>query len=256
MKNFCFTVDDNVRFLEEISESRPDSIFEHPYLAMMLRLHEKFGVKVQLNLFYRMEGFSLAQMRADYAEEWRAASDWLKLSFHSDRENVRPYQNSGYGEVYSDCDAVRREIIRFASPESLGRTTTVHYCVTTDEGLRALSDCGVEGLLGLFGTEDKPRTSYGLSEDAAARIRRGATVSEGGIAFASIDMIVNNLRAEQIDGALARLSGRESVRVMIHEQYFYADYPGYQPDFEEKLARVFSVLCACGYESRFFEEII
>ena len=256
MRSFCFTIDDNIRFLKEISAARPKSIFDHPYTAMLLRLHRKFGVKVQLNLFYRMEGFTLADACADYTEEWRSASDWLRLSFHSEMENERPYEFSGYDEVRADLDAVNREILRFASPESLARTTTVHYCRATAEGLRALSDGGVVGLLGLFGEENAPRTSYGLSEDEAYRARRGEVVRSGELSFASIDTIVNNLRLEALDGAIERLLGRGSVRVMIHEQYFYEDYPRYQPDFEEKLDRIFAALCAHGYESRFFEELI
>lgn len=40
---------------------------------------------------------------------------------------------------------------------------------------------------------------------------------------------------------------------MIHEQYFYPNYPGYQPDFEEKLSAVFDMLTSQGYTSVFFE---
>ena len=43
---FCFTVDDNIRFLKEITENRYQSIFDHPYLAMYRRLHEEFDLKV------------------------------------------------------------------------------------------------------------------------------------------------------------------------------------------------------------------
>ena len=49
MKTFCFTVDDNIRCLREINEKNYDSIFDHPYLAVYKRLHERFGLKVQLN---------------------------------------------------------------------------------------------------------------------------------------------------------------------------------------------------------------
>ena len=44
MKKFCFTVDDNIRFLKEITAAQPESIFEHPYLALFKSLHEKFGL--------------------------------------------------------------------------------------------------------------------------------------------------------------------------------------------------------------------
>ena len=153
MKTFCYAVDDNIRFLKEISENKPKSIFEHPYLAMYKRLHDEFDLKVQLNLFYCMDGFELSQMSADYYDEWKANADWLKLSFHSRLENKKPYQFSGYYEVYDDCKAVNKQIIRFASPAALARTTTVHYCLATEAGLQALEDNHVCGLLGLYGNE-------------------------------------------------------------------------------------------------------
>ena len=256
MKKFCFTVDDNIRFLKESCERGYGSIFHHPYAALLRRLHERFDLKIQLNLFYRMEGFDLSMMTDRYANEWESCSDWLKLSFHSDLENVRPYLNSDYSEVYGHCKAVQDEILRFASLKSLGETTTVHYCQTTEAGVKALKDNGVKGLLGLFGTDDRPGTSYSLDTETAKAIRNGATVSRDGISFAALDMVINNFKIEDILPALTVLLQRNELHVMIHEQYFYPDYKAYQPDFEEKLILVFDTLRKNGYESRFFDEMI
>ena len=256
MKRFCFTVDDNIRFLKEINEGGYGSIFDHPYLAMYKALHRRFGVKIQLNLFYRLEDFELSQMTSEYIEQWRESADWLKMSFHSELENVRPYEFSGYEEVYGHCDQVNGQIIRFASPEALAKTTTVHYCLATDSGLKALSDNGVKGLLGLFGTEENPITSYGLNEYEAKRIREGNVIESREIKFASIDIVLNRFTKEEILEKLEALSERKEIRVMIHEQYFYPDYKKYQPDFEEKLAATLEFFEARGYQSRFFEEMI
>lgn len=256
MKTFCFTIDDNIRFLKELTECGSASLFDHPYTALLRRLHERYGLKIQLNMFYRMPGFDLSAASDRYASEWRECADWLRLSFHSLEENVCPYEHSDYAEVARDCATVHGEILRIASPESLADTTTVHYCRTTSEGLRALADCGVRGLLGLFGDEERPRSSYGISDAVATDIRRGRTVTLDGMAFASIDMIINTVRLESIEPTLSPLLSREALRVMIHEQYFYGDYKAYQPDFEEKLTTVFDLLCGSGYESRFFEETI
>ena len=114
MKNFVFTVDDNIRFFKEICERGYGSVFEHPYLAMYKRLHKKYGSNIQLNLFYECEGFCLSDMTDRYKKEWENCSEWLKMSFHSRIENVRPYENSGYDEVFSDCERVNKEILRFA----------------------------------------------------------------------------------------------------------------------------------------------
>lgn len=254
MKKFCFTVDDNIRFFKELTEGSFESIFEHPYLAVYKRLHERFGMKIQLNLFYEGNGFDLSQMTDRFYAEWEASSDWLKLSFHSRLENVSPYLSSGYDEVFEDCGRVHREIVRFASPSALAKTTTIHYCLATDDGLRALSDNGVKGLLGLYGSADSPRSSYQSTQELCDRIRTGEAVRDGNMVFGCIDVVLNRFSTEENLSKLAAISHKSTIRVMLHEQYFYPDYRRYQRDFEEKLTAVFSYLTENGYVSEFFEE--
>lgn len=256
MKCFCFTVDDNIRFLKELTENPADSIFAHPYLAMYQRLHEKFNLKVQLNLFYEMPGFDLPMMTDRYTSEFRENAHWLKLSFHSKWENVKPYEFSGYDEVYTDGKAVNDQIIRFAGENTLGKTTTIHYCRTTEDGLRAMKDLNTQGLLGLFGTEQEKRTSYGVPESYGDAIRAGEVIEYRGVKIASIDMVINTVKEEQLLSELEILRDHNQIRVMIHEQYFYEDYPAYQENFERKLETVFSFLEANGHESCFFEEML
>ena len=252
MKQYCFTVDDNLRCLQELSQGDYSSIFEYPYFAMYKRLHERFDLKVQLNLFYENPKFNLSEMSDRFKDEWKSNSDWLKISFHSRLENFQPYIESGYDEVYEDCRAVHREIIRFAGEDSLAKTTTVHYCLTTAEGLAALKDNGVLGLLGLFGST----SSYLRTPEQCDILRTGEVVRDGGISYAMIDAVLNTLKKDEILPTLERYKDGGFVRVMIHEQYFYPDYARYQPDFEEKLALAFDFFEKNGFKSIFFEERI
>ncbi len=256
MKNFTFTVDDNIRVFMEIERSRPKSIFDHPYLAMYKRLHEKYDLKIQLNLFYECKGFTLSDFTSDYREEWKRESDWLKLSFHSRIENVNPYEFSGYEEVYDDCKRVNDEIIRFASEDSLAKTTTIHYCLATEEGVSAIKDNGIVGLLGLYGKHQNPSVSYSRSEGEVERIVEGETVITDGVAYAAIDIVLNCHKKEKILSMLDSLYSRNLIKVMIHEQYFYSDQRYYQSDFEEKISAAFASLKGNGYDSVFFEEVI
>lgn len=253
MKRFCFTVDDNIRFLRDLTRSDYNSLFDHPYLAMYRRLHENYNIKIQLNLFYEMHGFNLSLATDRYRNEWQANADWLRLSFHSKRENVRPYEAASYDEVFADCEAVHREILRFAGSTSLARTTTIHYCRATKEGVRALRDCGVIGLLGLYGSEEAPRSSYDVNKADGDRIRAGEVLLGNGMAHGSIDLILNRHTKEEALCLLDKLTDRPLVKLMIHEQYFYEDYPRYQPDFEEKLSAAFSLLRKQGFVGTFFE---
>ena len=87
-------------------------------------------------------------------------------------------------------------------------------------------------------------------------LREGKILEIDGIHHAGIDIVLNNFDADGILAQLPALAARESLRVMIHEQYFYENYERYQPDFEEKLCKTFAALISAGRESRFFEELI
>lgn len=256
MKKYCFTVDDNIRAFEELSGGSYERIFDQPYLGMYLRLHQRFGLKVQLNMFYETDTFDLSRMTERFREEWAANSDWLKLSFHSRREFGSDYAESGYDEVYRDCAAVHREIERFASPAVLTRHTTIHYCRTTVEGRNALRDLEIGSLLGLFGTEDNPRNSYSLPEEMGDLLRKGETAELDGVTYKAIDIIMNLFDRDEILRQLETMRARPLVNVMIHEQYFYPDYVAYQPDFEEKITAAFAFLQAHGFESDFMENCV
>jgi hypothetical protein len=203
-----------------------------------------------------MDGFDLSKMSDAYYDEWKENSDWLKLSFHSELENVKPYESSEYDEVYGDCRRVNEQIKRFASSEALANTTTIHYCLLTEDGLKAMEDNGTVGLLGLFGTDVAPRTSYGIDVTDAALIRGGEILRIGNISFASIDIVLNSFDTDTVIKLLSGMNDRKGIRVMIHEQYFYSDYYLYQPEFEEKLRATFSFLRKNGYQSSFYESLI
>ena len=256
LKTFCFTIDDNIRFIEELTRLEYSSLFSHPYTKLLKQLHDKYNVKIQLNLFYKTQNFTLSNAVDKYLKEWQENSNWLKLSFHSLLENVKPYENSSYEEVYKDCSLVNREILRFAGENSLAKTTTIHYCLATEQGLKALNDLGVNGLLGLYGDNKNPRSSYSCSKEESEKVRNGLYKGKFGLTFSNVNVIMNLFSPKQIVDKLVELKGQENINVMIHEQYFYSDYFNYEPDFKERIESALEYLTRNGYESRFFEEII
>ena len=195
-------------------------------------------------------------MSEKFKNEWVANSDWLKLSFHSLYKKVLPYEKTDYEEIFVDCMKVQKEIVRFAGEESLGKTSTIHYCNVTKEGLSALLACGVQGLLGLYGTIDNPKKSYQTSELENFALRNGKFVLSSGITYANIDIVLNEFEIEDILSKLETLSDRSIIKIMIHEQYFYNDYFRYQRNFQEKLEQTFSFLVKKGFRFQFFEDLL
>ena len=255
-KSYIFTIDDNIRFLKEAERDDLPSLFDHPYMKMLLELHNLFGVKIQLNLFFEMEGFDLTMVSDRYRDEFREASSWLKLSFHSRLENVFPYIDSESDEVRRDAAMTNAEILRFAGEDSLARTTTVHYCAMTEGGVEELKKLGTRGLLGLYELPPNYRTSYRNTRDEVEKLCAGEIVFSHGVAYSRVDVILNLHPLQKIEELLLPYLSRDKVNIMIHEQYFYPDYKAYQKDFREKLSLAFSILSRAGYKSKFFEELI
>lgn len=256
MKRFCFTIDDNIRFLQELTNGNYESMFCNPYLSLLKKLHDTYGIKIQLNLFYQNPTFTLAQMTDKYKSEWEQNSQWLKLSFHSRLENAYPYQDALYEEVHNDCKAVHDEILRFAGEKSLGKTTTVHCCVTTKDGVRAFVDNKVQGLLGLYGTDEEPRSSYACDEVESARARKGEVIFRDGMYFMGINVVLNLYKPQQIVENLQGVKDRKNVSIMIHEQHFYPDFLYYREDYFERIVSAVAFLQEQGFTSCFFEEMI
>ncbi len=249
---YRFSIDDNIWFLRDLSLSEYASIFDHPYLALLKRLHDTYGARFQFNIYYETEGFDLSQMTDRYRPEWEKASDWLRLSFHGRYDiGEPPYINASYDEAFADCSAVHREILRFAGDKSLSYFTTIHYCQASDEAKRAFFDCGLRGLVGLFA---EGNSCYGRSYPDFSEPFKYS--EEDGVYYFINDMIINLFPLSGIVPHLSRLGGKEFIEVMIHEQYFYPYYPYHQPDFAEKVEECVRYLTLAGRKCVFLEELI
>ena len=267
-KKFRLSVDDNIRFLQDITENQDAyaSIFDNPYLRVYKRAHDETGVCVNLHLFYFSEdgSFSLDMVTDKFKAEWEANADWLRLSFHSLREMpASPYTGEAYAEIPADCEKVHREILRFAGEKSLAKTTTLHFGATDIRGVRALKACGYDALGAFFEPDGNGGSSvsysYPLPLVEHLRTRDFWVDGEEGVTFFKIDRVLNfaptakeNLRfVEEIVNSPTQGG---FVELMIHEQYFYEDYPLYIAEFEEIILQACRYLKARGYEGSFIRE--
>ena len=256
--DYRFSIDDNIWFLKDIAEHRYHSIFENEYLNFYRYLHNTYHVKIQFNVFYSTEGFDLSQMPDTYKDEWKNNANWLKLSFHSLQENPpKPYEHASREEVKKDCKLVHNEIMRFAGPDSLDLFTTLHYVTATKNGCLGLKDCGIKGLVGLFGSPGHPSQSYYLPDEVGLYLNSHPYYKdhETGLFFFNNDMVINTVLKDDIPNLLKPRIGQDFIEIMIHEQYFYKSYYAYQPDYKEKVEAAISFLNSHGYQSVFLDEI-
>lgn len=149
----CFMyIDDTHWVFKEIAKEMPDSIYDHPFMAMLKKAHDLYGIKIQLNVFYRnsffygsTEEFCLKDMPDKYKKEWQDASDWLRFGFHSKEEFPDyPYLNAKYEDVKKDVEELKTEIARFACERSFALGTIPHWNAMSLAGCSALRDAGVK----------------------------------------------------------------------------------------------------------------
>ncbi len=150
MKKAYFFIDDVIWCLRDLTRQKPASIFDHPFLKMLKDGYERYGMKTQLNLFYRtdysygMDEFTLADMTDAYKAEWENVSHWLKFAFHSLQEFPDyPHINATYEDIKTLFTDIREEVFRFAGENSFTHGCGPHWASVSKEGVKALYDCGV-----------------------------------------------------------------------------------------------------------------
>jgi hypothetical protein len=270
LRNFAggyrLSIDDNIWFLRDIHNNagKYRSIFDNPYLAFLKQVHETYGTKVHLNLFYQTDGFNLSQLTDAFKEEWKAQAGWLRLSFHALGEFPdMPYKTAGYEKVKEDGELVIKEIRRFAGEEVMGPVTTIHWGELTVEGARAVKDLGYKALLGYFNVDDDlPAVSFYLGADQRRHIKKRFVWKDNkeDLVFFRTSIVIDKTDLDNIrphlDGYRQRGGLPPYVDLLVHEQYYYPFYFNYQPDFRERILRAVRWAQENGYTTRFLEECL
>lgn len=256
---YRFSLDDNIEVFKDLAQNGYISLFDQKYLGFLKRLHERFSTKIQLNVYYEMAGFTLASMPDKYKAEWVANSDWLRLSFHARADlPQRPYASASYDELKQDCLQVHDEICRFAGKKTLDYYTTLHWVEATKEGCLALKDCGIKGLVGLFGTAEKVECSYSLPRLVCEHMLTNSFYfdQQTDLWYIRNDIVINNYSLEELAKALEKIGHQEFCEIMIHEQYYLPHSDFYQADFEQKVEAAVKWLTNQGYHPAFLDDIL
>ena len=262
-KRYRYSVDDNILFLRDIARDKPQSIFDHWYLAFWREMHESYGAKIHLNIYYQTAGFILPELEDRWREEWAANADWLHLSFHAlQNDPSRIYRNATADRIARDWELVMAEIHRFATPAVTGDTTTVHWAELTREAVAALYERGIRKLIGIphFNPDGSPRTSYHLDKPHVNHLRgrEAWRDPDTGMTFIACDEVVNTTALDQVpvvlDEQAANPHTGDMIELLMHEQHFHNNWYGYQPQIQDKVRAALDWVSEHDYEPCFWCE--
>ena len=154
-KRAAFYIDDVIWVFRDLAAMKPKSCWDHRFLRHLKECHEKYGLKLQLNLFYRDDfyygvraaQFTLKDMPDTWKNEFQAAKSWLKFGFHSIQEFPDyPWINASYDDVATAWKLITDEVERFAGPGMFAFAVTPHWGPMSKEGCVALKDCGAKAV--------------------------------------------------------------------------------------------------------------
>ena len=145
-----FFIDDTIWVLRDLTRTRPKSMFDVPLFKALKEAHDRYGLKLQMNLFYRTDyfygtdEFTLGDVTDAYKAEFEAASDWLKFGLHALQEFPDyPFVNQEYKDLKFVADRTFGEIRRFAGEKSCAYAMEPHWSPINRDGCCALRDCGI-----------------------------------------------------------------------------------------------------------------
>lgn len=269
-KKYRFTLDDNIWCFQNINENKDvfKSIFEDPYLGLLKAIHDKHGSKFHLNCYYetpRHDGFNLSQMTDKFKDEFKANSDWLRLSFHANADKPdRPYICASYEQAYFEMERVNKEIIRFAGEEAFAKTImSVHWGDCTVETAKAFRDLGIRALIDEFNQNTDGNTDLRLYCDA----EQCALLKKYGILYdKELDLFLYKYNSgiqrkapedipALLDSQIKSMPLFEVKNVCLHEQYFYPEFKWYMNNYYEKFDTTATWCKEHGYEPMFMDEM-
>jgi hypothetical protein len=259
---YRFSIDDNSFFLRDIAQKGYRSLFDCWYLKMLRDLHQKYGVKYTLNIYYTTGAdFSLPQFSDRYKPEWRDNAHWLRLAFHAYADKPdRPYQDTPPEKLIADLELVAAEIRRFAGEESYAPPTVIHWAMTRHSVLKPLFSRGVRVLSGSFKSGSRYDINYRWNDEVCEYLSRHNAWKDfqSGIVFSRCSIVCNKVPVEQIAPTLEPQANdpntAEIMDLFTHEQYFWPFYTHYLPDHPQRLDAAIRWVTEHGYKPVFFHE--
>jgi hypothetical protein len=264
---YRFAVDDVIWCFENIYKHQDTyrSIFDDPFLALFIELHETYQTKVHMHIYYQTEdgSFNLSMFPDKYKSEFIKNSSWLKFTFHSlCNMPESPYKHASYEQVMHDGRLIEKEIRRFAGSEVLSSVTSEHFADSNIYATRAFRSLGYKVLDGyfIFDQNGDPYVSYYFDrkQTTHAHSRDFWVDNKEDIIFVKDDIVINAVDLDQIDPYMNELKAAEDhcfMYLLIHEQYFYKNYINYQEDYKEKIFKTVRWCVDNGYRTTSISDI-
>ncbi len=226
MEYMHISFDDTYKCFQNLQNNNYTSIFQEKFLGWMKRMHDQWGAVFSIYVFNEeFTAYANSEKAAQYASEFYAAKDWLKIGLHSPANNQNLNFGTDKGTDYSTYEAGQLQWNIFVNSVlkvtgsylSIDRMPRLHNCAGTEAALQGMRDANY-GALGFLAVDDT-RNVYYLESFGSGNSRwlfnhDHVTDYKNGLTF-----IATDIRAEYLKN-----SGYSSYTTMAEElEYRYSD---------------------------------
>ena len=205
---------DDVEVFAELIENQQDydSLFQHPFMAFLQELHREYGMRITLYTYWHFGGDGkdtlLEDMPLKYKNDFRKASDWLRIGYHSSRAKFDSLVS--VADFRYSYNNLNRAIAQFSDSSMIASTLRFHYFFAPDSLLNALT-----GVKTLLCADDSNRLSYNLTISEAMTVAKRGRISKNEISYRRTDLRVDdNFR---VLSDLKRIENVDTLVVFTHE---------------------------------------
>ena len=207
-----FSLDDVEVFGDLIRNQQDyDSLFQHPFMAFLQELHQEYGLRITLYTYWHFGDDSynrLGDMPLKYKNDFRNASDWLRIGYHSSRAEFDSLVS--VADFRDSFNNVNTAIAQFADSSMIASTLRFHYFFAPDSLLNTLT-----GIRTLLCDDYDNFVSYNLTASESQAVEKGERIVKNDISYRR-----TNLRVDdnfQVFSELKRLEPIDTLVVFAHE---------------------------------------
>lgn len=198
-----FSIDDCALIFKNLTNENYQSIFEEPVLGKLKQLHDDYGLKVCLYVFYDFGGFCMKNCTDKFSDQFRQNSDWLKLAPHAFNSDCLQTDSVNY-------DYMRDNLRRISSDENLTKTVRLEKFQGCFEDLTSTIN-----LQSLLTADDVNRPSYYIGVNAEIAKNEYLNDSVNNKYFYKTDFRLDN--PDDFENFLADNKCEDCLVVFTHE---------------------------------------
>jgi len=213
------SIDDTIQLFDDIKNNNYQSIFENSFLKKLKKIHDKYGTKFSLFVFYKYDNKTIENSPTKYKQEFIKNSSWLKFGFHAYSDKSK--YETDYNKITLEFDKTMEVLENVVGKEALTSVMRLDRFVLSRNNLKSINELE-KRIDGLLGADSKNRPNYFLNKESNNKLfeRDYLYDNETDIFFYTTDIRIENLSFINLENEMNKYKNDKNLIVFTHEWNF------------------------------------